>query len=119
VATKAFGEAGSDGESYEIHRFGHWACGWFEVILVKPGTKVALLAEDFEARLQDYPILSDEHFSEVERADAEETWACYQPEGRIKYIREHRSQFEFGSLADMLGCVRGKYFAGEPSELLR
>lgn len=37
---------------------------------------------------------------------------------RIKYIREHESQFEFRNWRDMLGCVRGKYFAGIPCELL-
>lgn len=37
---------------------------------------------------------------------------------RVEYIRKHRSQFEFRDFADMLGCVRGKYFAGYASELI-
>lgn len=30
----------------------------------------------------------------------------------------HREQFEFYTFAELLGCVRGKFFAGYASELL-
>jgi hypothetical protein len=33
-------------------------------------------------------------------------------------MREHRSQFDARSFADLLGCARGKYFLGYASELL-
>jgi len=26
------------GEAHEVHRFRHWGPGWYEIILVKPGT---------------------------------------------------------------------------------
>lgn len=55
----------------------------------------------------------------AETEAAQEVWrTCYSDAERIDYIREHRSQFEFRSFADMLGCVRGRYFAGYASELL-
>jgi hypothetical protein len=63
--------------------------------------------------------LDESDFSEVEQEEANETWRnCYDVSERVKYIREHRSQFEFHDLGDMLGCVRGNYFAGYASELL-
>lgn len=27
---------GGESETVEVHRFGHWACGWFEIILKAP-----------------------------------------------------------------------------------
>lgn len=112
-------DLGGEGDNVEVHRFGHWACGWFEVILVRPGTPEAKNAEAWEAALSDYPVASEDDFSDEEYEEANLTWRnCYRPAERIEYIRDHRSQFEFRSFADMLGCVRGNYFAGYASELL-
>lgn len=103
----------------ERHEFGHWACGWFAILLVEPDTADAKAAEEIECALADYPVLCDEDFSELEEEDARETWAnCYTDASRLEYIRENRSQFEFRNLADMIACVRGKYFAGDASDLL-
>jgi len=58
-------------------------------------------------------------FSEYETEEANDVWRdCYRPEERIDYIRKHRSQFKFRGLSDLIGCVRGHYFAGYASELL-
>lgn len=106
-------------DTYQIHRFGHWANGWFEIVVVKPGTEAFKECERMEAALADYPILDESDFSEREHEAANLTWRdCYSIKQRIEYIEDHRSQFEFHSLADMMGCVRGKYFAGYASELL-
>ena len=60
--------------NYMVARFGHWACGWFEIILVKPDTSAAIIAHKIEEDLEIYPILDEDHLSEVE-LDAElETW---------------------------------------------
>lgn len=53
-------------ESFEIHRFGHWACGWFEIILVQPGSEAEKCCNDWEAALADYPIADESDFSELE-----------------------------------------------------
>lgn len=55
---------GGESDTVETHRFGHWACGWLEIILVHPSR-----AEDVAktaCALADYPVLSDEDFSELE-----------------------------------------------------
>ena len=110
---------GGESEDVEVHRFGHWACGWFEIIIVRPDSPAAKEAEEIEAALENYPVLDDTAFSELETEEADETWrVCYREKERIAYIRDNRSQFEFRSFADMLACVRGKYFAGYASELL-
>lgn len=36
----------------EVHRFGHWANGWFEIILVRPDSPAAKRAEYWEKKLE-------------------------------------------------------------------
>lgn len=116
----ALKELGGEGPYVEVHRFGHWACGWLELILVCPETAESDRAKEIECAIACYPILDEHDFSEREQTAADLTWRnCFGVRGRIDYIRDHRSQFEFRSFADILGCVRGNYFAGYASELLR
>ncbi len=58
----------------EIHRFGHWACGWFEIALVRPGSPAASAAELWESALSEYPVASDAHFSDLETLEALKWW---------------------------------------------
>lgn len=107
-------------EGVERVRESHWAVGWVEWIAIPADDSAALqVADEMCARWEDYPVLNDEHFSQLEQEEADLTWKnCYNAGERMEYIRAHRSQFEFRSLADMLDCVRGNYFAGYASELL-
>jgi hypothetical protein len=119
VVTKDIQKTDPEGETLEIHRFGHWACGWFEILIAAPNSLAAKCAEDWDAALSDYPIASDDHYSQAEYEEAQAVWKdCYSNAERIHYVRQHRRDFEFRSFADMLGCVRGAYFCGSASELL-
>jgi hypothetical protein len=119
TAEKTLAEIDPDGNDHESHRFGHWGPGWFEILIVRPGSPCAKEGEAIENALDDYPALNDLDHSEREQEAANEVWSnCYRTKDRIAYIRENRSQFEFQSLADLLGCVRGRYFAGYASELI-
>jgi hypothetical protein len=112
---------GGESNTVEVHRFGHWGAGWFELILIDPkDIERVKEAESMEAALSDYPVLDDMDFSQEETEEAERVWRdCYREKERIAYIRKHRSQFEFRGLTDMIGCVRGKYFCGYASEFLQ
>jgi len=108
---------GGESETVEVHRFGHWACGWFEIIIVHPSLKEKV--EDWERALEDYPVADDEDLSEKEMVEANEVWErCYDWEERVEYIRKNRSQFEFRNREDLMQCVRGEYFCGYASELI-
>jgi len=98
----------------------HWAVGWVEWVAIHESNEAALRAADKLAeRLENYPVLDEDDHSRRESEEAETVWRdCYRPADRIKYVREHSSQFEFHSFSDLLGCIRGKYFAGYASELL-
>lgn len=65
---------GPDGGAWDICRFGHWACGWFEVILLRPGSDAIAIGTEIEEGLEDYPVLDDELLSQYETADADESW---------------------------------------------
>jgi hypothetical protein len=110
---------GGEGDDVQVRRFGHWACGWYELIVVRPETPAAATARDIEASLENYPLLDDNDFSEREQEAADLTWKnCFREAERLAYIRKNREQFEFRCFSDLLGCVRGKHFAVYASELL-
>jgi hypothetical protein len=115
---------GGGSDIVTVVRESHWAVGWVEWIAIEAdGTpesdKALRTADDLQDGLKDYPLINEDHWSNLEYEEANEVWAnCYSWQERIKYIRNHRSQFEFHDYGDMLGCIRGQYFAGYPSDLL-
>ena len=113
-------ELGGESDTVQIVHAGHWAVGWVEWIAIHQDDETALRkANAIKAALEDYPVIDDEHFSEVEIEDANETWTqCFDVKERIAYIRRHRSQFDFHDYADLMAVVRGHYFTGYASELL-
>jgi hypothetical protein len=59
--TVALEQLGGESDTVQVHRFGHWGVGWHELILIDPAdTDAVKIAEDIEAVLQDYPVLSEE-----------------------------------------------------------
>lgn len=97
----------------------HCACGWVEWIAIHASDTVAItLAEEMQDDLENYHALNENDWSELEHETADEVWKNFGDSERIEYIKEHRNQFEFSNFADMLGCCRGKYFAGYVSDLI-
>jgi len=98
----------------------HWACGWIEWIAIHESDEAALkVADEIAGTLTDYPVVDESLFSQYETDEANDVWkSCYRVKDRVKYIRAHPSQFEFRDYSDLIGCVRGNYFAGYASELL-
>lgn len=75
---RSFINAMPNEEDYEIHKFNHWACGWFEIILIRPGSECETVAAEIEKRLQDYAIIDESDWSEVEQESAQEQWESWQ-----------------------------------------
>ena len=60
----------------DIHRTGHWACGWVEWIAIHSTDAGALQeAETLARRLDDYPVLDEWELSNREYEAAHEGWA--------------------------------------------
>lgn len=68
---------GGESSTVEVHRFGHWAHGWFEIILVKPDTREMEIAEEIEAALADYPVLDEEDMSRREYEEYLSSWDSF------------------------------------------
>lgn len=75
---------GGESEDIVIERAGHWACGWVEHIAINPDNSDKVrIAEEILERLEDYPVLDEEDFSEREFEEyAEEFEAWYSMELR-------------------------------------
>ncbi len=111
---------GADESSPQIVREGHFLCGWVEWVAIHESNEAALrVADKLAERLERYPVLSDDDFSQREDEAAQQVWAkCYGLRERMSYLRRHRNQFEFHSFAELLAVARGRYFNGYASELL-
>lgn len=54
---------------FEVCSFGHWACGWYEIVVVRPDTHAAHVAVDLEDALEQYPALNEMLWSQYEYED--------------------------------------------------
>ncbi len=59
-------ELGGEGDNVEILGFGHWVCGHYDLILVRPDTDQAIQLEHVVEALEDYPVFDESAYSELE-----------------------------------------------------
>ena len=90
---------GGESDNVEVHRFGHWACGWWEVIAIKKHngkfingepilTEEYQIAEQIEDGLESYPVVDETHWSELEYNEACEFWEGCSISERVHYCQE-------------------------------
>lgn len=77
---------GGEGDNVIVCRFNHWGPGWFEIILVRPGTAEAAKAEEIESSLADYPVLDEEDWSNREWDTACRTWEMMSLRERVELL---------------------------------
>lgn len=115
-------ESGDEINSRQVVREGHWAVGWVEWIAIhKSDTEALKLCDEFAASVENYPVLDDEHCSQTEEADADQTWKnCYSWKERAAYMRKFWNQFDHahGQFRYLRAIIKGEYFGGYASELL-
>lgn len=63
---------GGESDTIEIHRFGHWGPGWFEIIIAHPSRLEDVAKIAFS--LANYPILNESDYSEKEVEAIIEYW---------------------------------------------
>lgn len=104
-----------DGESddVEVYRFGHWGPGWYEIIIVRPGSAAQAVAEEIASRLEDYPVLDETDLSEREHEQEVEDWDFYG-------ASDFRDHVRTADLSDQAGwyywtCYPGCLPDSEPS----
>lgn len=58
---------GGESDDVQVHNFGHWGPGWFEIILINPERDdLVKKAEEFLCALSEYPVADDDDFSRRE-----------------------------------------------------
>lgn len=82
-------ELGGESDTVQVHRFGHWGPGWYELILIDPSdSKAVATAEEIADSLEDYPILDEEDHSALETEQAAEYWRMCSVRERVSMISE-------------------------------
>ena len=111
---------GGESDTVQVVHEGHWAVGWVEWIAIHESDETALRkADEIMAALEDYPVIDEMHWSELENEEAQEVWTqCFNDKERLDYIKRNRDQFDFLDYGDLIANVRGKWFNGYASELL-
>lgn len=67
---------GGESETVQVVREGHWAVGWVEWIAIHQDDEKALqIADEIKERLEDYPVVNEDHWSELEWNEAQDYWA--------------------------------------------
>lgn len=67
---------GGESDTVEIHRFGHWGPGWFEIVIVDPAdTSNVESMRQLAHELADYPVMDDSDLSAREEEQYTESWA--------------------------------------------
>jgi len=98
---------GGESETVEVHRFGHWGPGWFEIILINPADEIRVKdAQETEDALSDYPIVDESLLSEYESEECASTWEkCFDAADRLAYFRRH--SYTATSVGDLWKAIRG------------
>jgi hypothetical protein len=86
---KSLDKIDPDGKDHEAHSFNHWGPGWFEIMLVRPGSACETEAEEIEGALSDYPVLDEEDYSRRTHDEACEAWEHTRMRDRIKILARH------------------------------
>lgn len=84
----ALRELGGETETVMIIREGHWAVGWVEWIAIhESDTRALEKANELRRRVESYPVLDEEHFSDLETARVVDYWdrcSVKEREGMLK-----------------------------------
>lgn len=97
----ALAELGGESDTVQVHRMGHWACGWFEVIAVDPSDEKALAtAYAIKKSLEDYPILDESSYYEMQSEERNEMFEYYASD----FIDELKQALGLDELEDFVPC---------------
>ena len=94
---------GGEGDTVAVENESHWAVGWVEHLLVDPAdTERVKIAEEIRDALEDYPVVDEEDFSNLEY---EEAWSYWESElkgtdGWEETIREVLDEGNYGYSED-------------------
>ena len=89
-----------DDQDHQEHMFNHWGPGWFSIILVRPDSECARIADETESFLENYPVLDDSDLSEREAVATDSAWAGLDVEERLRLLHDIRHPDGYLALCD-------------------
>lgn len=105
---------GGESDTVEVHRFGHWGPGWFEVILAHPDHGKAVA--EMKCALADYPVLNDTDFSEREYEEQSQAFLDFGASelavaiaDRFGLSERAQETLDTSDGAEVLLCVHGHF----------
>lgn len=66
VVTRDLMQCANAENTLVIQHTRHWACGWFELMLIEPNSEAYKCASEWEIMLKDYPIACEEDYASEE-----------------------------------------------------
>lgn len=79
---------GGESETVLVVRDSHWAMGWVETIYIRESDEKALReADKIKAKLADYPVVDESHWSDLEYDEISEYWAELDVRWRLEAIK--------------------------------
>jgi hypothetical protein len=85
-------ELGGESETVIVVEESHWAVGWVQWIALHETDAAALaVADRIKGKLEDYPVVDEEHFSDLEWNEAADFWDSLTPRGKVQeamHVRE-------------------------------
>ncbi len=80
-------DLGGESDTVEVHRFGHWGPGWYEIILCHPSLNEEI--ESWEGFFETDCVACSEHYSNLQWETAHEYWGFMTTHDRIELCAEH------------------------------
>lgn len=81
---------GGESETVLVERHSHWAVGWVEFIFIFEGAhKLLAIAQDICDRLENYPVVDEDDYSEEQFNEACETWKYFSVRDRVELLHKH------------------------------
>lgn len=91
---------GGESDTVAIERSNHWAVGWVEYLVIDPTDAARIAeAERLLARLEDYPVLDEMAWSNLEQDEYHEAWKDY---GKSDFVRGLVREFGLSDAAEEL-----------------
>ena len=86
--TCALGVLGGESDTVQVIREGHWAVGWIEWIAIHESDDKALReADEIAGALEDYPVVCEDHLSDLEYDEACEYWERSSVKDRVYFCQ--------------------------------
>lgn len=87
---------GGESETVQVVRESHWASGWVEWIAIHQDDEKALrIADEIKAQLEDYPVVDDEDFSDLETDEAAGYWESLSPRDKVQMAMDERARYHW------------------------